>query len=296
MPSIICTQPRRISAIGVAERVASERGEAIGGTVGYRILLNSEASRGTRLLFGTTGILLRMMQGDKERGGGGGGGGGEDDVLKGVTHVVVDEVHERSLDTDVLLVLLRDLLPKRPDLRAVLMSATVNAELFSEYIGDCPTLEIPGFTFPVERIFLEDVVALTGYQDTDPADRINQSGYGGGGYGMGGFGGGGDRMKADLKKKDRDRNVYADIDALRAAGLREYTDEHIFTVSNLTDYSDGSVPLDLVEATLEYIECGLEASPDGVSTNAAGAILVFLPGWDDITNLDGILKFFAANG
>jgi ATP-dependent RNA helicase DHX36 len=275
--NIICTQPRRISAIGVAERVAAERGEVIGGTVGYRIRLDAEASRATRLLFCTTGILLRMMQGDEEDDG--------SDGLEGVTHVVVDEVHERSLDTDFLLVLLRDLLPRRPDLRVVLMSATVNADLFAAYFGGCPTVEIPGFTFPVERHFLEEVVRRTGYTGEDPVDRMAASGYGGGGTG-GGFG----RMKADLKKKVRERNVYGDIDRLRVAGLDGYADEELFVVSNLEEYSDGTVPLDLVEATLEHIELSLEAGGEGVGTNAAGAVLVFLPGWDDISKLHAMLQ------
>jgi len=79
---IVCTQPRRISAITVAERVASEWGETIGGTVGYNIRLESRMHRDTALLFCTTGLLLRML-----------GSNGE---LDGITHVIMDEVHERD--------------------------------------------------------------------------------------------------------------------------------------------------------------------------------------------------------
>ena len=111
--NLICTQPRRISATSVATRVAAERGESVGKTVGYKIRLESVASSATRILFVTTGVLLRRLA--------------EDPLLAGVTHVVVDEVHERSLDSDFLLVLLRDVLPHRPTLRLVLMSATLNA-------------------------------------------------------------------------------------------------------------------------------------------------------------------------
>ena len=96
---IICTQPRRISAIGVAERVAAERTEPIGRTVGYSIRLESKRSAATRLLFCTTGVLLRRLHGDPE--------------LRGISHVIVDEVHERSLQSDFLLIILRDLLPNK---------------------------------------------------------------------------------------------------------------------------------------------------------------------------------------
>ena len=84
----------------------------------------------TRLLFCTTGILLRRLENDPE--------------LKSVSHIVVDEVHERSEESDFLLLILRELLPKRPDLRVILMSATINADLFSTYFNDIPTVEIPG--------------------------------------------------------------------------------------------------------------------------------------------------------
>lgn len=122
---IICTQPRRISAVSVAERVASERLERVGGTVGYQIRLESRMGPDTRLSFCTTGehggtlhtccsclgdctradthwlcagVLLRRLQGDR--------------MLSGVTTVIIDEIHERSLDSDFLLIIIRDLLPK----------------------------------------------------------------------------------------------------------------------------------------------------------------------------------------
>eukprot|EP01047_Picozoa_sp_COSAG01_P005555 COSAG01_NODE_191_length_22545_cov_259.478838_16_plen_158_part_00 len=132
----------------MAERVASERGEAVGRSVGYQIRLERKACASTRLLFCTTGILLRRLQGDSR--------------LDGVSHVIVDEIHERSLDSDFLLIILRDLLRARPDIKVVLMSATLNAALFSEYFGACPCMEIPGFTHPVTEHYLEDCLDLTG--------------------------------------------------------------------------------------------------------------------------------------
>ena len=97
--SLICTQPRRISALGVSERVAAERGEQVGGVVGYAIRLESKSSARTSLLFCTTGILTRRLEADSE--------------LSGVTHVFIDEVHERSMESDFLLMVVRDLLLRR---------------------------------------------------------------------------------------------------------------------------------------------------------------------------------------
>ncbi|CAI5457982.1 unnamed protein product [Closterium sp. Yama58-4] len=150
--SIICTQPRRISAVAVAERVAAERGESIGQSVGYQVRLEARRSRATHLLFCTTGVLLRRLASDP--------------LLTGVTHIVVDEIHERGMNEDFLLIVLRDLLPRRPDLKLVLMSATLNADLFSQYFSGAPTLHIPGFTYPVRSYFLEDVLELTGHEVT----------------------------------------------------------------------------------------------------------------------------------
>ena len=147
--SSVCTQPRRISAIGVAERVASERVERIGNVVGYQIRLESKMSSSTRLLFCTTGILLRRLESDPD--------------LSDVTHVIVDEVHERSEESDFLLMILRDLIRRKKDLRILLMSATLNANLFSGYFGSVPVIDIPGRTFPVDQIFLEEIIDTTGY-------------------------------------------------------------------------------------------------------------------------------------
>ena len=96
----------------------------------------------------------------------------EDMLLEGargsskITHVIVDEVHERSVDGDHLICLLRDVMEHRKDLKVILMSATINAARFSAYFNDCPTLHIPGFTHPVQQRYLEDCLSLvtkTGY-------------------------------------------------------------------------------------------------------------------------------------
>ena len=107
-----------------------------------------------------------------------------DPRLSEVTHVIVDEVHERSEESDFLLMILRDTLKIRPDLKIILMSATLNAELFSNYFSGTPVLDIPGRTFPVEQVFLEDILETVPYslEENSPyakKQEKNQGGYGG---------------------------------------------------------------------------------------------------------------------
>lgn len=166
--NIICTQPRRISALGLADRVADERCAGVGEEIGYIIRGESKHKAGlTRITFVTTGVLLRRLQTS---------GGNEDDViaaLADVTHVVVDEVHERSLDTDFLLVLLRQILRKRKDLKVILMSATLDAEVFENYfkdVGPVGRVDIQGRTYPVQDFFVDDIVHLTGFNNAATYD------------------------------------------------------------------------------------------------------------------------------
>jgi ATP-dependent RNA helicase DHX36 len=136
--NIVCTQPRRVSAISLAERIAWERCEEVGATVGYQIKLEKNMKPGvTQLLLCTTGILIRRLLSDP--------------LLNDVTHLVVDEVHERDRNTDFLLVILRDILPLRPHLRVVLMSATIEVQKFSDYFGGAPVIEMEGFTYPIRQ-------------------------------------------------------------------------------------------------------------------------------------------------
>lgn len=149
---IVVAQPRRLAATGVAARVAEERGEEKVGTgsVGYVVRGDSAYSKNTRLLFCTFGILLRQLQCEG--------------ALDCITHIVIDEVHERNLDGDVLMALLRKALLSTPSLRVILMSATLDADRFAAYWGEnTPRMHIPGRTFPVEDFFLENVLDMTGY-------------------------------------------------------------------------------------------------------------------------------------
>ncbi|KAJ9627878.1 putative ATP-dependent RNA helicase ucp12 [Taxawa tesnikishii (nom. ined.)] len=174
--NVICTQPRRISALGLADRVADERCGKVGDEVGYAIRGESRQKAGmTKITFVTTGVLLRRLQTS--------GGKPQDvvDALADVSHVVIDEVHERSLDTDFLMVLLRDVLKVRKDLKLILMSATLDAGVFERYFSATSTVsrvEIQGRTHPVQDLYLDDVLRLTGYGGAvlDDADADGGSG------------------------------------------------------------------------------------------------------------------------
>ncbi|CAH9121887.1 unnamed protein product [Cuscuta epithymum] len=167
--NIICTQPRRIAAISVAERVADERVESSLGShdslVGYQVRLDSARNDNTKLLFCTTGILLRMIAGNKD--------------LSGISHIIVDEVHERSLLGDFLLIVLRNLVENQSAhgiarLKIILMSATVDSHLFSQYFGHCPVITAQGRTHPVSTYFLEDIFENLNYRlTTDSPASMN---------------------------------------------------------------------------------------------------------------------------
>ena len=150
--NIVCTQPRRISAIGLADRVSDERQEKAGMTIGYNIRGETRVGASTKLRFVTTGVLLRRFLGDPD--------------LSGVTHVIVDEVHERTVDGDFLLLLLKDLLSKRKDITVILMSATVEAEEYSKYFSEYAVgrVQIEGRTFPVKDIYVDSILRVTGYR------------------------------------------------------------------------------------------------------------------------------------
>ncbi|CAN1772467.1 DExH-box ATP-dependent RNA helicase DExH1 [Linum perenne] len=242
--SIICTQPRRISAISVAARVSSERGETLGESVGYQIRLESKRSALTRLLFCTTGVLLRQLV--------------QDPNLNGITHLLVDEIHERGMNEDFLLIILRDLLPRRPDLRLILMSATINADLFSKYFGNAPTIHIPGFTFPVAEFFLEDLLEKSRYRIQPESENMQGNSRRT------------KRRRDQDSKKDPLTELFEDIDI--DSHYKNYSPS---TRLSLEAWTGSQLDLGLVEANIEYI-CRSEGN---------GAILVFLTGWDEISKL-----------
>lgn len=130
------TQPRRIAARSVATRIAQELGSPLGQAVGYKVRFNDKLSESTYIKLMTDGILLAETQGDG--------------WLNAYDTLIIDEAHERSLNIDFLLGYLKQLLPKRPDLKVIVTSATIDAERFSRHFMGAPVIEVSGRTYPVE--------------------------------------------------------------------------------------------------------------------------------------------------
>src|SRR5687768_4147486 len=148
-----CTQPRRVAALTIARRLAQELQTEYGREVGSKIRFNDETSRETQIKVMTDGILLAEMQGDPE--------------LRQYDCIIIDEAHERSLNIDFLLGHLQILLPRRPELKLVITSATIETEAFSRAFNDAPIVEVSGRLYPVELIYrpfdhlLEDLGDIT---------------------------------------------------------------------------------------------------------------------------------------
>ncbi|NXD25237.1 DHX36 helicase, partial [Spelaeornis formosus] len=248
---IVCTQPRRISAISVAERVAAERAESCGNgrSTGYQIRLQSRLPRKQgSILYCTTGIVLQWLQSDKH--------------LSSISHIVLDEIHERNLQSDVLMSIIKDLLNVRLDLKVILMSATLNAEKFSEYFDHCPMIHIPGFTFPVVEYLLEDVIEKYTPEKSDRRLHWRK-----------GF------MQGHVSRPEKEEKE--EIYRQQWPGyLRQLQGRYsASTVDALEMMDDEKVDLELVAALIRHI----------VLEEEDGAILVFLPGWDNISTLHEIL-------
>ncbi|KAI1735720.1 P-loop containing nucleoside triphosphate hydrolase protein [Xylaria scruposa] len=134
-----CTQPRRVAAMSVAKRVAEEVGCELGQEVGYTIRFEDKTSPSTRIKYMTDGMLEREILIDPD--------------VSRYSVIMLDEAHERTISTDVLFALLKKTLKRRPDLRVIVTSATLDADKFSEYFNQCPIFTIPGRTFPVEILY-----------------------------------------------------------------------------------------------------------------------------------------------
>ena len=134
-----CTQPRRVAAMSVAKRVSEEMGVELGQEVGYAIRFEDCTSRATEIKYMTDGVLLResLVEADLDK----------------YACIIMDEAHERALNTDVLMGLLKKILARRRDLKLIITSATMNAERFSQFFGGAPQFTIPGRTFPVDVLF-----------------------------------------------------------------------------------------------------------------------------------------------
>lgn len=137
---VACTQPRRLAAVSVASRVASELGEPVGGTVGWQHRFGRKTSAATRIKFMTDGVLLAETRSDP--------------LLRSYGTIIVDEAHERNLNVDFLLGILKRILARRRDLRVVVSSATLDHEKFSAFFGGAPAVCVPGRLFPVETRYM----------------------------------------------------------------------------------------------------------------------------------------------
>ena len=137
-----CTQPRRVAAMSVAKRVAEEVGCGLGQEVGYTIRFEDRTSPETRIKYMTDGMLQREVLLDPQ--------------LRKYSIIMLDEAHERTIATDVLFALLKKTAKRRPDLKIIVTSATLDADKFSEYFNKCPIFTIPGRTYPVEIMYSKE--------------------------------------------------------------------------------------------------------------------------------------------
>ncbi|KFQ95807.1 ATP-dependent RNA helicase A, partial [Nipponia nippon] len=233
--NIVVTQPRRISAVSVAERVSYERGEEPGQSCGYSVRFESVLPRPhASVMFCTVGVLLRKVEAG----------------IRGISHVIVDEIHERDINTDFLLVVLRDVVQAYPEIRVILMSATIDTSMFCEYFFNCPVVEVFGRTYPVQDYFLEDCIQMTQFVPP-PKEK---------------------------KKKEKDEESGEDDDAnCNLICSDEYGPE---TKHSMAQLNEKETSFELIEALLIYIK----------TLNVPGAVLVFLPGWNLIYTMQKHLE------
>ncbi|CAF0826884.1 unnamed protein product [Rotaria sordida] len=249
--NIVVTQPRRISAISIAERVSWERCEDLGNSCGYSVRFESILPRPYgSLLFCTVGVLLRKLESG----------------LRGISHVIVDEIHERDINTDFLLVLLRDMLNAYPQLKVILMSATIDVTLFRQYFFNCSIVEIEGRTYDVREYFLEDIIQLLNFQPINSSLTSRKQ----------------NNKNRQLQDDDDDLGYEDsqadDMEDVNCNGIcgNEYSPQ---TAAAMNQLSEKSLSFELIEALISYI-CSLGDD---------GAILIFLPGWNLI---QALLKYF----
>ncbi|KAF8466450.1 P-loop containing nucleoside triphosphate hydrolase protein [Kalaharituber pfeilii] len=279
--NIICTQPRRIAATSVAQRVAVERNESLQKTVGYHVRFDSKQPMpGGSITYCTTGILLQQLRNHPE------------DALKGITHLLIDEVHERDILIDLLLVILKRVMAARakkrlPEIKIILMSATMDTELFSGYfqrkgpdggILACPYLSVPGRTFPVREFFLDEIQEqlravyqpselgpLLNEKDTRPFLEVEANFF--------------PAQKASATRSEENEEEDDDSDAvINWKAETAFTADGQATVAS--EKEDALIPIGLIAATVAHI----------ARTTNDGAILVFLPGLQEITSLDEFVR------
>uniref|UniRef100_A0A8C7X9C5 RNA helicase n=1 Tax=Oryzias sinensis TaxID=183150 RepID=A0A8C7X9C5_9TELE len=230
---------------------------------GYQIRMENQSGDWTRLLYCTTGVLLRKLQHDRQ--------------LSSLTHIIVDEVHERSVQSDFLLTILKDVVMRRSDLHLILMSATVDCHKFSSYFNRCPVINIPGRTFPVEVYHLEDIVEQTGYvleKDSEYSQRILEEEEA--------------VVSVAVSQKGGKTLQHQEVilrDSPTGWELGRDLDHFSSRTRQVLQYMNpNKINMDLLVELLDY----LDKSPQFADVD--GAILVFLPGLAHIQQLYDLLS------
>lgn len=248
---IIVTQPRRVSAMSIAERVAHERGESIGDSIGWAVRGERKVGRANRVLFTTTGLLLRRMQNEPD--------------LASISHLLIDEIHERSLDSDLLLLEICTLLKLNPKIKVVLMSATIQKDKFVGYFsgriggnGKVGSVDVEGRIHPVEDFYLEDFVRQTSYRPSS-----SSFGYGRDTKGAGPL----KELRTDLSAQGFSEG---DITALEVLER-----ERPGTAVGAMDY-------ELVGKAVRYVASREERKEAANGDELVGGILVFMSGVGEI--------------
>ncbi|KAF2441108.1 P-loop containing nucleoside triphosphate hydrolase protein [Karstenula rhodostoma CBS 690.94] len=264
--NIICTQPRRLAATSVARRVATERGERLGQSVGYQVRGDSNLPQlGGSITYCTTGLLLQRLKWNA------------DDVIDNASHLVIDEVHERDIFIDFLLIVLKKAITARQLAgktvpKVVLMSATMDKKLFSAYLPNevngkstpCPSLDVPGRTFPVKEKYLGEI--LDEMTKTYPKEFRHLAA----------------REKDDTKDYliAEEAFEHADVKADTVTGNIDWKRQDDYNNPESGQREEALVPIALLVAAIAHI----------CKTNADGAILAFLPGVQEIIATEQLMK------
>ena len=270
--NVVCTQPRRIAATSIGRRVAEERNEPLQNTVGYHVRFDAKKPQlGGSINYCTTGILLQQLQ------------AAPDEVLDRTSHIVIDEVHERDILIDFLMIIVKRALIARRQAgksipKVILMSATIDSELFAKYFQDkasdgrvlpCPSLTVPGRTFPVTEKYLptilEELAQAHGKQTASFSRRQDDTS---------------DYLKLETSFRRSNPSIAHEHDAAEATidWKRETGNSADRQLAN--EKEDSLVPIDLISVTIAHV----------VKTSLEGAILVFLPGYEEMRKVAESLR------